>query len=231
MNCLEFQNWLQQRFDGAEVPPTPEVQQHLAQCADCRELHAASRLLAEGLRTLSRPPSSARIERIVAAVLDDRRQRLRTVRRRVFVTVGLAASLLLMMLASWLYPPPQRDQPDFVKNGPPPVTPQREPEAPNFTRRADDARVAMSALTERMADQTKEQAKLFLAVANTLELPPMTSLPALSELEEPLDPAAQSLRQTTQTVAEGIEPITRSARRAFDFFVNEMPMFDIPQPN
>ena len=109
------------------------------------------------------------------------------------------------------------------------VAPQ-QPEAPKLVQRAEDARAAVASLTERVADQTKEQAKLFMAVADSLDLP-MTNFPVLSDLEEPLDPAAKSLRQATQTVANGIEPITRSARRAFTFFATETPMFDIPQKN
>ncbi|GEM_PF-1121670 len=228
MNCREFQDWLQQLLDGADAPCPPEATLHAGACAPCRALQSAARHLNVGLKAL--PPTQASTlltQSIVAAVLDERRQRVRRVRRRVALTFGLAAAILFLMLVGWFNQAPPIDRNKMAQH---PQQP-REPEAPQLVKRADAARVAVASLTGRVADQTKEQAKLFMAVANSLDLPPMASLPALKGLEEPLDPAAQSLRQATQTVASGIEPITNSARRAFTFFVREMPVFDLPSRN
>ena len=68
-------------------------------------------------------------------------------------------------------------------------------------------------------------------MADPRELAPMASLPALSELEQPLDPAAKSIREATQTVAEGIEPMTRTARRAWTYLVKELPVYDVTPDN
>ena len=228
MNCPELHNWLQQVMDGADLPVPPDAAAHLAQCPACRELESAARLLKGGLQSMPPPQTSALLtQSIVAGILDDRRRRLRRVRRRMVLTFALAASILILMLVGWLNQGPQSKKHQSVKNKPTPD----EPEMPKLVHRAEDARAAVASLTERVADQTKEQAKVLMAVANTLDLAPMATLPGLSDLEEPLDPAAQSLRQATQTVTSGIEPITNSARRAFTFFVKEMPVFDMPTRN
>jgi predicted anti-sigma-YlaC factor YlaD len=225
MNCLELQDMLQDMMDGAAAPaPSPEAAAHLADCAACRELFGAAQTLGQGLTLLAKPePSPLLTQSIVASVLAEHR-RVHQVRRRIVLAVGLAASILLALLVGWFVQPPAPENKGIVQQAPP-----QAPEAPKLVQRAEDARTAVASLTERVADQTKEQAKLLMAVADSLDLP--TNLPALNGWEEPLDPAAKSLRQATQTVADGVEPITRSARRAFTFFVNEMPMFDIPQRN
>ena len=184
--------------------------------------------MTHGLKTLSQSHGSPLLtQSIVAAVLDDRRRRVRRVRQRLVLTFSLAAAILFLMLVGWFNQPAPIDTEKIAKQ---PLAP-RDPEAPQLVKRADDARVAVAQWTERVADETKEQAKLLMAVANSFDLPPMASLPGLSDLEEPLDPAAQSLRQATQTVASGIEPITNSARRAFTFFVRELPILDLPSRN
>jgi len=227
MNCLEYREWLQQELDGAVAPAPAAAAEHLSACAECRALAAAARDFETGLAALPRPQSSPLLTAsIVTAVLDDRRQRMRLARRRVVFTLGLAASILFLMLMGWLYQLPISSKKDLAKNDSP-----SDPGLPQLERRADEARAAVTALTERVAGQTTEQAKMLLAVANSIDIRPMANLPGLSDLEEPFDPAAQSLKQATQTVATGIEPITRSTRRAFDYFVKELPVFDIPSGN
>ncbi|MCI0680463.1 MAG: hypothetical protein L0Y71_00040 [Gemmataceae bacterium] len=221
MNCLELQGALHDVLDGGRFPP--EAAAHLADCASCRELYGAAQSLTHGLTLLPRPEAAPLLtQSIVAAVLAERR-RTQQVRRRIVLAVALAASVAAVLLVGWLLQTPRPDDKMIVNKALP------QPEPPKLIQGAEDARTAMASLTERVAGQTKEQAKLLMSVADALELP-MTNLPVL-KVDEPLDPAAKSLRQATQTVASGIEPITRSARRAFTFFVNEMPMFEIPQKN
>jgi len=228
MNCLEYREWLQQELDGAAALAPTAATEHLHVCADCRALAAAARSFEAGMAALPRPqPAPLLTASIVAAVLDDRRQRMRLARRRIAFTLGLAASILFLMLLGWLYQLPTSSKDNIAKNDPAPP----DPGVPQLERRADEARAAVTAFTERVAGQTTEQAKMLLAVANSIDLKPMANLPGLNDFEEPFDPAAQSLKQATQTVASGIEPITRSTRRAFDFFVKELPVFDIPSGN
>jgi hypothetical protein len=82
-----------------------------------------------------------------------------------------------------------------------------------------------------MAGTTREQARMLLAMANPLELAPKAGLPALNDLDEPLDPATKSLRAATQTMAEGIEPMARTARSAWSYLVKELPAFDVDPSN
>jgi len=231
MNCLDCQALLQQRLDGLPTLRTPEFDQHLAQCAACRELDAAARLLDHGMRSLSRPaPSDALAARIVQAALADRDLRRRRVRLRLIMTAALAASILLLMFTGYLLPTKDRprDNPDVIaqKDPRPKAAPAPENKAPALGVRADEARQAVARLTERVADNTREQAKALLAMAKPLEI-----APDLDGWKEPLDPAAQSLKEATQTVAEGIEPMTRTARGAWNLFVKELPTFEVNPSN
>jgi hypothetical protein len=238
MNCLDCQALVQQRLDGLPTLRTPEFDQHLAQCAACRELDAAARVLDHGVRLLPRPmPSDGLTARIVQAALADRDLRRRRVRLRLMMTAALAASILLLMFTGYLLPSRllptkhHKDAPVVVqddqqrKPAPGPDVPE-DKTPPALTVRADEARQAVARLTGRVADSTRDQAKTLLALAKPLELAPM-----LPDWEEPLDPAAQSLREATQSVAEGIEPMTRTARGAWNLFVKELPTFDVPSNN
>jgi hypothetical protein len=233
MNCLECQALLQQRLDGLPTLRTPEFDQHLALCAACRELDAAARLLDHGVRTLPRPiPADTLTTRIVQAALADRDLRRRRVRLRLTMTAALAASLILLMVTGYLLPTKDRktDNQDVVaqndKADDRQPAPEPAPQAPVLAVRADEARQAVARLTERVADTTRDQAKTLLALAKPLDLAP--KLPAW---QEPLDPAAQSLKEATQTVAEGIEPMARTARGAWNLFVKELPTFEVNPSN
>ncbi|MCS7045342.1 MAG: hypothetical protein NZO58_03195, partial [Gemmataceae bacterium] len=209
MNCLEFREWLQRRLDGAASAGAEETGSlaaaHSAECAACRALDQAAARLVEGLAALPRPePSPYLTTSIVAAVLEDRRRRQRRAQRRVAVTVALAASLLALMYTLWLAQPTPPARPNLSQPANPAPQANHAHVPPRLTRHAEQAREAVAALTERLADQTKTQAKVLLAMAPVVDLPPMTSLPSLQELETPLDPAAQSLRASTRTLVVGL---------------------------
>src|SRR5437660_1054626 len=126
MNCLECQELLQKRLDG--VPITAEVlEQHLDQCATCREQHAAAARLLEGMQQLPKPKLPANFAQDLAArIVRDRQQRRDRMRRRIYVTMALAASVLLMLFAAyWWMPRTERHGPKgpFVED-------QKEPEIP-----------------------------------------------------------------------------------------------------
>ena len=229
MNCLECQALLHERLDGqpsgpSSPPRSPELDRHLAQCTDCRELFAGARLLAQGLQALPRPtPTDGLATRIVAAALRDREVRRQRVRLRVYATAALAASVLALLFSGYLLPTSgKKEDATIVKKDAPPA------EAPRLAARADDARQAVAQLTERVADQTREQAKVLLAMGNPLELAQIAAWPVFNELEEPLDPAARSLREQAQTVAE---PMARTARGAWNYFIKELPIFDVNPSN
>lgn len=229
MNCLECQDQLQRRLDGTATP-TGAVEQHLAQCPSCREQSAAAGLLLDALKALPRPQLPPHFARSIAdAVVRDRVHRRHKMRRRLLLTAALAASVLLILLAGSLWLPGEPLPPG---NGPvaesgskkspvvphPAPVPQPEPKTPR-----EEPRHALASLTERLADSTRDHAKVLWTAANPMGDVPVEPLGAVAELEA-LDPAKQSLRQASEEVRDGVQTVARSARRALDYFARELPV-------
>ncbi len=80
----------------------------------------------------------------------------------------------------------------------------------------------IAALSGRLADKTLDEAKVLWTAANPVEGMPMGELPAVPEPAA----AAEPLRQARQEVSEGLQAVSRSARRALDYF---SPMLELPQ--
>jgi hypothetical protein len=230
MNCLECQEILQRRLDGDGTAPNPALDQHLAQCAPCRERHAAARRLLDGLRALPRPTLPAAFAaRVVSAVLRDRERRRARVRRSLYVTAALAASILFMLLVAYLRQPNLGDgktepgpmvQEGIPRNDivPPVGDHKKGPEKKG--ERHDQKGDTFASLTGRLADKTLDQARVLWTAANPVEGLPVGELPSVKELE----PAAEPLRQAKQDATESLNTVTHSARRAFDYFARELPM-------
>lgn len=228
MNCLECQEFLQRTLDG-ELIADAALEQHLAECQPCRERHIAARRLLEGLKAMPQaapPPDLA--ARVVARVLHLRERRRVKLRRSLYVTAALAASILIMLLFAFFRPQAGSDaKPDLgplVKDSP--KKDRAPPPIPSFVEKKekDQKPKSFAALTGRLADKTLDQAKVLWTVANPVEGMPIGDLPNVKEL----DPAAQPLRQARQEVGESLEAVSHSARRAFDYFARELPMLDMP---
>jgi hypothetical protein len=228
MNCLDCQEYLQRLLDGESIADAA-FEQHLAECPPCRERHVAVRRLLDGLKAMPHaapPPDLA--ARVVARVLHLRERRRVKLRRSLYVTAALAASILIMLVFAYFRQPAGSDgKPDLgplVKDSPrkdivpPPIPPVAE------KKEKDQQPRSFAALTGRLADKTLDQAKVFWTVANPVEGMPIGDLPNVKEL----DPAAQPLRQAGQEVGESFEAVSHSARRAFDYFARELPMLDMP---
>ncbi|MBI3411983.1 MAG: zf-HC2 domain-containing protein [Planctomycetes bacterium] len=222
MNCLEFQELLQRRLDGVASPDPPELELHLSTCRPCQERHAAALRLLEGVKNLPRPRTPEHLgKRIVSMVLEDRRLRQRRWRVRVMVTSALAASLLVIALSGY-YLLPERKTPG------PKAAPEiarkdntNDAEQPaEIAKSMEDARNAVTALTGRLADETKKQASILLAATGPVDIGPMIGGP---EIPANLD---QTLRQAGQGLSEGLEPVARSTRRALQFLVREVGAID-----
>jgi hypothetical protein len=192
--------------------------------------------LLDGLRTFPHPklPDAFAVW-VVDAVLRDRVRRRARVRRSLYVTAALAASILFMLLVAYFRPPSPGEgktepspmvnivpKPDVVP--PPAGNHQNEPEK-NDTHK-HKAPETFAALTGRLADKTLDQAKALLTAANPIDTLPVGELPNVKELE----PAAEPLRQAQQDATESLSAVTHSARRAFDYFARDLPMPDMP-PN
>src|SRR5262249_2743041 len=116
MNCLECRDWLQRRLDGEPLPALPALDLHLTSCPSCRQQHQVAQNLLEGLRALDKPQANADLgPRIVARVLSDRQARREKFRRRVWTTAALAACLMLMALAGYLWFPNKPKSPLAIK--------------------------------------------------------------------------------------------------------------------
>jgi hypothetical protein len=234
MKCPEFQDRWQRRLDGERPAVAPDAEQHLAECPDCRRLEAAARRLEAALRVLPPPeaPSAGLTDRIVAAVLDDRRARLRF-RRRVQFVASLAASLLLIA-AGYAYfrshqEPTHPAGPAPVVQGPH-VPDGAEPPARAATPSLDDsvaaAGSAVISLTKRTAGETVDETRILLP--RTLPSPALVDRRVLPR-DLVAGRPAQSLQETGQGMASGLEPVTTSARRAVDLFLNELPPMESGQ--
>jgi predicted anti-sigma-YlaC factor YlaD len=212
MNCSESQNLLQQRLDGEPIADRAALDRHLAECPECRGLHAAATRLEEGLQELlpSLPPARLR-DSIVSAALADHAERKHK-RRLWLVGFAVAASVLfiLMNLAAvhWNRP---------AATSPLPIA-ATQPEK-GVRDNVAEAGSAVVSLTLRTADETREQTRLL-----TEALPMATPLPPLDATPPGLDAPVQTvLQEAGQRVSSGLEPVTSSARRAFSMFLREAP--------
>lgn len=225
MNCPECQDLLQRRLDGEAVADR-DLEQHLAECPECRERHALAPRLLERIAARPRtspPPDFA--QRVVNRVLLERSLRWRRVALRLTVAGALAASLLFFFLLGFLGTPEKKDREQ------PPVAekkqdvPVEQPES--LAKSMEDAQSAVASLTGKLAEHTRKQAQMLLKAAPPVEVAPRTPPPMMADT---LEPAADSLKQATQTVAQaaqGLEPVAQGARRAWAYFFREMPLFDL----
>jgi hypothetical protein len=217
MKCRECREQLQNALDSGQLVVSSEWGEHLHSCEPCRREVSAARVLLGGLASLSKPQTSRLLSAsITAAIGADRQARRRRATYRLYATATLAASLLLLLgmgsLATlWKTPIASVAKPRDTKQA-----------DADLTQSADDAQKAVASLTRSVAANTKSRLNVFLPDPASLEV----SLPALTGFDEPLDPAAQSLKQAGLSVAHSFEPIAHTTARAFDFFAREMPVLE-----
>jgi predicted anti-sigma-YlaC factor YlaD len=215
VNCSECLERLQQALDehrGADcqsAPPSSDLAQHLQSCASCRELFAAAERMQRGLELLPSPALPFGFtERVLSNVIRQRRlQRIRTLMR-------IAAVILVGVVGAWLVvtnfrgpekPLPPELRPDVVQNETPP---------PSLQAQLNEAREATFGLTRQIAQDTARGARLLLPPADRLP-DPMAPLN--------LEPPAMSVQDVSRTVADGFEPVTDSAKRAWSMFRRMVP--------
>jgi hypothetical protein len=236
MNCLECTEGLQRRLDESQAPggnapfaTDAALADHLAVCCSCRQQHQAAQAMLASLHSRHYvAPAESLTQRIVAGVLYDREVRRLALRRRVLVTVALAASILVMAIAGYFWLPPA-NQPTpapvpVVQEKPSPSPKpgaQDTPAEPSLGTIVEKYREDLAALPGKLANKT-EPVRQFLVAANPMDLiPPMPTIPSM---EEPLEPAVQSLRHTAQGVGEGIQTVSGRARQAFSYFAKLSPL-------
>ena len=213
MNCIEFQHQLQLRLDGELQIDSLGVEQHVLQCAKCRALESAVQRLECGLgigAAVALPPGLS--ERIVRHVLAARRARRRY--RRGVLSAAVAATLLLAAFIAYsrLRVSPGDAPAPVAKTAPT----NEPPPAVALQRSVREAGSALVSLMGRTADEAIEQGRILFpsSLARTAVVDGDSS---------PLDPPVRSLREAGEGVSAGLQPVTRSARRAVDLFLREIP--------
>jgi len=226
MNCLESRELLQTRLDGDAAPLSDAAKAHLAGCGACRGLFAGADLL---LKALAAKPAimvpSNLTDRLVTFAVADREKRRQRSRARWTAIIGLAASVLLLVMAAQLMTRPLKP---LDPNGPAEaIALKKEKETPiALAPRAEEARKAVAGLTGRLAEETREQAKLLWSVAAPQDL---AELEPMSDSFDPLEPATEAVLETGRQVKEGFQPVTRTARQAFGFLAREFAVLERPE--
>jgi hypothetical protein len=213
MNCSDFLDLIQRRLDGDIHDSALGLEAHLASCAPCRRLEAATRRLERALDLMvPAKPFSGLGGRIVARVMADRCARMRF-RRQLLAGAAAAGILLTALLAYQRSGRPTPGAPPQIAHVEP-AAPQRSPVSLQASVR--EAGTALVALVERTADEAVEQGRVLFP----------TSLPSQTAFDTgtlPLEPPVRSLREAGQGLSAGLEPVATSARRAVDLFLREVP--------
>lgn len=197
--CREAIDWLQSRLDGEHLPMSKSAEAHVARCAECRgRIAAAERLLSALPRPVAPPPRWTAERAIVAIRADQRRPRARW----LTAMAGLAAALLL---AGWLGLALTRSS----RPGNDPLA-RQDAAAPTLRQQMASAAEAAVGAGKRSASETLGVSRLLVP---PIDLPKSTSW-VMAAAALPLDGASK-------TVAEGLEPVATSARRAVNLFMGE----------
>jgi hypothetical protein len=225
MNCAECQEHLLAGLDRAPVA-SPEAEQHLRECAECRATARAARTLVGGLTRLPAPrPPAGLADSITAAVLHDQRSHRLRLRVRV-VVLALAASLLVALGLSlrWLIPALLPVQPEVAKKQPeaPPETPPEPQPVPSLQDSAVQAGTALSALTARTAES---------AVERTWALVPKVPVPSVDPmaLQSPVEAPTRPFVEAGQTLSACLEPVKKSAWRAANLLWRDLAPVDLSE--
>ena len=228
MNCPDTNNLLQQYLDTQIPAEWPyELEQHLSECSECRQMFAAARVLDSGLKVLPTPePPSYLTDNILDAVLNERRLRFR---RRVTVGLAVAAAVLLAVLPFASYFLTQKSGPTVVHKDTPPKQPKMDPnkqenpenkQSPNKairTAKLSEQVVELQNVMWSVTDDTQEQAKSWLS-----ELAKNTDLPQNTTDTTQFD-AGEPVRETGAVVTAGLQPVAKSAQKAVTYFFREIP--------
>lgn len=208
MNCLESMNLLQCRLDGEPTGDATALDEHLAQCPSCRAHFAAAQRMVRGLKSAAWPtPPALLSERIVSEVLEDRRLRRARLKRRLWVTVALAASILLFAAGGYLWVPGAKK-----KTQQPEVADVKQP----------NVRDALGSLADDLAGKTRQNAEKLWKLVPPPEIGSL-SLPSMAKIEDSLEPAKEELRRTGRELTQSLQIVTQTTFQAFDFFARELP--------
>src|SRR5262249_25542875 len=199
--CEAGQAALQQLLDGLPDWDSPAAAAHRAVCPACREELSLSRSWSQlTIVPVAVPPDLA--PRLLSAAVRDPRRR--TLVRTAGLALALAASIVVAVVGFWPTQPPEQGP---VVVAPPAPAPAPSPEAPKpISDAVAEARNALVNLTMRTAAETRD---------GSARLLPSPKMPELPDTADHLEPLADARTGAVRSV----EPVTSSARRAFDFIL------------
>lgn len=219
MNCAGSNEWWQRGLDGEPIPRdvAVELEQHLAECPSCRQLHGLANLFAGPRLAFDRPmPPADLAGRLVRVVQTDRRRRRQ---RQLMGLVAVAASFVIAAVVYHGLPFTESGSPTptIARHDAPSTIHATTATTPGLDRSVQEAGSALVSLTRRTADKTLADGRLLLP---DVRPPAPVASPAL--LERTLETPAASLRQASIGLSNGLEPVADSARRAVQLFWQDM---------
>lgn len=213
MNCLECEELLQSFLDGE--PVLAAMEGHLHECSHCRELFAAARALQFGLSHKQQALASPNLTPLITrSVLRDR------ARRRVQPALALGAVAAVLVCVLIWGSSPQRNHELVSSPAADPSTVALSAAEPSLGGNVEQAGLALADLTRRTAVETLEPSRVLLPeLALAAPQDDGQSLAAISEESQ------KALDGVREGVAQGIEPLTSSARRAITLLRRDVPLF------
>jgi hypothetical protein len=146
----------------------------------------------------------------------------------MFVGMAVAAALFLTTLGALIGmrgsgPNPELPASQPIAKDKPKADPRSSEPAPVSVRDSvEEARLAVAGLGDDLAARTR----LWWTATTPLSATPMLPMPSVGDIEQPLNPAAQSVRETGNSVSVSLQTVADSARRAADYFLRELPALD-----
>lgn len=201
---------LQRVLDGDLPGAALDADPHAQACATCRgRVRAATLMLA--VYPARRPPAtvpSRLTDAILAGVRADRRRRV--MRRWVGAAAGLAAAVGLVAWSPWML----ADRPAVVER--PPVL-EPEPGRPPVRLGAELAKAgdALKESSRAWAEPVTATPKLFAAITGSVATPAVAATPEV-------EPVRQSLAELPDAARTGLEPVTGSAKKAWNRLLRDV---------
>jgi predicted anti-sigma-YlaC factor YlaD len=218
MNCEQYRDLLNRHLDGETAADA--LGDHAGQCADCAALYRGARRLAAALgRGKPAVPPGYLTKSILLELREDRRRRV-ALRLRMAATALAAAVLIVIAIPTFFWPRPNGNQQVLASTTVPNTQPATVETTATLRDTVNQAGQAFGQLTARTADETVGQGR---------SLWPMVTPMPLDDWEKPqIEPSTRPLTETGQSAVAAIEPVTNSARRAFDRFLHDLPPMDDP---
>ena len=206
--CRPTVGRIQAVLDGGVPASALVADPHVVGCATCRGRVRAAQLLLTAFPPRPVPVAvpSGLADRVLVGVRADRRRR--SVARIVGIAAGLAVAVALVVWSPWR----ATDGPEVVV-----VPPKTEPAGPPIQVGKELARAGMALKegSQAFVEPVTAAPKLFAALTETVTAPVVPPSPSV-------EPARQSLADLPDAARAGLEPVTGSARKAWNRLLRDV---------